>query len=287
MPYFSCISCGTKACSCTRITTFSAVSILFFMLYITLEPEVEKLQQWLISVDAISSCVIFLLLFTITSFPLTWGYIVVNFAAGYRFGIFIGYAVTIVCVCIGSFVAFYVCRVMCGPWLTPKLQADYLQSIMTVVEGKDGFRVIALTRFTPIPFGLQNGLFAMSRVSSSTFAAASCVGLLPTQALNVYVGSTLRTAQDPSQQHAFSNGSMVFQIVASVFLSLYIVHVAQKRLHKKLEYDTNSRQDENQGKHLLPVKLPVVVSNGKTKASMNLQEKTTVEDQKNDNLSSV
>lgn len=160
MPHV-CISFSCKACTCTRVTTFSAVTFLCVLIYLTVQPEVERFHNWLLSVDAASSCVIFLVLFTVTSFPITWGYIVVNFAAGYRFGICIGYLVTVVCVICGSLVAFSVCRILCGPWLTPKLETEYFRSIMTVVEGEEGFRVIALTRLTPIPFGLQNGIFAV------------------------------------------------------------------------------------------------------------------------------
>ncbi|PIK44547.1 putative transmembrane protein [Apostichopus japonicus] len=204
MPHV-CISFSCKACTCTRVTTFSAVTFLCVLIYLTVQPEVERFHNWLVSVDAMSSCVIFLVLFTLTSFPVTWGYIVVNFAAGYRFGICIGYLVTVVCVICGSLVAFSVCRILCGPWLTPKLETEYFRSIMTVVEGEEGFRVIALTRLTPIPFGLQNGIFAMSKVSTLTFVSASCLGLLPTQALNAYLGATLRSAQDISDQQSFSN----------------------------------------------------------------------------------
>lgn len=52
----------------------------------------------------------------------------------------------------------------------------------------------------------------MSKVSTLTFVSASCLGLLPTQALNAYLGATLRSAQDISDQQSFSNVFLVFQV---------------------------------------------------------------------------
>jgi hypothetical protein len=43
-----------------------------------------------------------------------------------------------------------------------KLQSEHLKAVMRVVEGTKGWRVLALTRLTPIPFGLQNALFSVS-----------------------------------------------------------------------------------------------------------------------------
>ena len=47
--------------------------------------------------------------------------------------------------------------------MTSKIpQNGYFQAIIQVVEGEHTFRVIAVTRLTPIPFGIQNGIFAVS-----------------------------------------------------------------------------------------------------------------------------
>lgn len=61
---------------------------------------------------------------------------------------------------------------------------------------------------------------------------ASSVGLLPTQLLNSYLGTTLRTMEDVIAEQSVS-GYFVFclQIVISIGLMFYVVHRAQVELN--------------------------------------------------------
>ena len=61
---------------------------------------------------------------------------------------------------------------------------------------KDAFQLVFLSRLTPIPFGLQNSIFAISSISFAEYLQASCLGLLPCQILNTYFGSTLRSMEE-------------------------------------------------------------------------------------------
>lgn len=61
---------------------------------------------------------------------------------------------------------------------------------------------------------------------------ASSVGLLPTQLLNSYLGTTLRTMEDVIAEQSVS-GYLIFslQIVISIGLMFYVVHRAQVELN--------------------------------------------------------
>lgn len=104
--------------------------------------------------------------------------------------------------------------------------------MVRVVEGGSGLKVVALSRLTPIPFGLQNAVFSITDVSLPNYLVASSVGLLPTQLLNSYLGTTLRTMEDVIAEQSVS-GYMVFslQIVISIGLMFYVVHRAQLELN--------------------------------------------------------
>ena len=54
---------------------------------------------------------IFLGLYTLVSLPLVWGYIVVNLACGYLYGLLYGMAVTVVTATMGIALAHYLCKV--------------------------------------------------------------------------------------------------------------------------------------------------------------------------------
>lgn len=118
--------------------------------------------DWLQKLPAIESIVVFILLFTLVSFPMTFGYLILNLAAGYLYGVVWGQVVVTTSVTVGMSFAFLVCRSFCQSLAHRWMDLRSVKAIIRVVEGPKGFRVIALTRLTPIPFGLQNAMFAVS-----------------------------------------------------------------------------------------------------------------------------
>ena len=72
-----------------------------------------------------------------------------------------------------------------------------LNKLSLLMESKkDAFQLVLLSRLTPIPFGLQNSLFAVSTMSFEKYLQATCLGLFPCQVINVYLGSTLRSMEE-------------------------------------------------------------------------------------------
>uniref|UniRef100_A0A8C0BTE2 Transmembrane protein 64 n=2 Tax=Accipitrinae TaxID=8955 RepID=A0A8C0BTE2_9AVES len=69
-------------------------------------------------------------------------------------------------------------------------------------------------------------------LSLPNYLMASSVGLLPTQLLNSYLGTTLRTMEDVIAEQSVS-GYFIFslQIVISIGLMFYVVHRAQVELN--------------------------------------------------------
>lgn len=121
-----------------------------------------ELLKWLERMPWLESIFVFAILFTLVSFPFGFGYIVLNMMAGYLYGFFRGQAIVMVSVSVGFSVAFILCRSWLKDYARGIVSSNALQAVLRVVEGPHGFKVIMLTRFTPIPFGLQNVLFAVS-----------------------------------------------------------------------------------------------------------------------------
>ena len=136
------------------------VLIFFFRRYL------KDCLVWLEHAEGWVSGLLFILMFTLVSFPMTWGYIFLNVAAGYLYGFLMGLVTVNVSVLVGVSVSLVVCRKVIRGFVTSKLQSEHLKAIIKVVESRRGFKVLVLTRLTPIPFGLQNGLFAVSILSS-------------------------------------------------------------------------------------------------------------------------
>ena len=123
---------------------------------------------WIEKQDTWVTCVMFAALFTIVSLPLTWGYILLNLACGYLFGVLAGILVVVTTAAIGVCFAHLIVKHLCLSFITSKiLNSHSLRAFVNVISGPQAFKVIAFARLTPIPFGLQNAIFAVSCVNSS------------------------------------------------------------------------------------------------------------------------
>lgn len=83
-------------------------------------------------------------------------------ATRYLYGMLYGPPAVIICVTLGLAISTPIMRVTVTDYLRSFLFSQKAGTIIDMVNGPHGMKVIALTRLTPIPFGLQNALFAVS-----------------------------------------------------------------------------------------------------------------------------
>jgi len=148
--------------SCLNVSAFSACVIAVVCAFIVLGR--DYIKYVLISLEhsgIVVSFAVFLILFTAVSFPFTWGFILLNVAAGYLYGLFGGILIIVSCATIGITLAHVTIRKFFGDLVRSRLVSSSMRYVISVVESEHGFKVIALARLTPIPFGLQNALFAV------------------------------------------------------------------------------------------------------------------------------
>jgi len=181
---------------------------------------------------------IFLLLYTLVSLPLVWGYIVVNIACGYIFGIIHGTLVTLVTATMATLIAHLFIKAFLANlvqrWLN---SSDSMRSLYIVLSGPKSFRLVALSRFTPVPFGLQNAVFAVSNLSTGRYILASVIGCLPSQILNSYLGSTLRSMEEVMySEETKKTGYIVLmsQVVMMCVVAVFVIRRARLELSRTM-----------------------------------------------------
>ncbi|XP_038070418.1 transmembrane protein 64-like isoform X2 [Patiria miniata] len=248
---------------CTRLSTLLVLLICGAFLVWAFQEQIEGLLPWLLGTNPYLGAAVFFVLFVLVALPSSIpGYLLLNIAAGYRFGLVLGTLVVVTSALGGAYCAFVFCRLACTAFLLSKLQNDYLQAIVHMVEGEHSFKVIALTRLTPIPFGLQNGVFSMANVSVSTFVSATAVGLFPNQLLNSYLGSTLRSVQDLTNHKWNSSPIVIVQVCLSISLSCYVIFKAQRHLHRVIrDHKVHQMEEDHVTLHATPQALPGHPSN--------------------------
>ena len=139
---------------------------------------IRLMLLWLQEEDVSVGIVIFTLLFFVISFPLFWGYALLLLAAGYLYGCICGPLVVIGCGGVALAGANAIMRTCCRAYFMEKFYSAKVEAIIQLMNRGAGFKIVALTRLTPIPFGLQNALFSVSNLPVSL--AVRCVSLSST-----------------------------------------------------------------------------------------------------------
>lgn len=180
------VSSSDNTCTSTykKWKQLSGSMILFLVLGLVIlvwgRGHLLQLLQWLEMLPLHQSMLVFIVLFTLISFPFGFGYIILNMMAGYLYGIVRGQLIVMVSVSVGMTVSFLLCRRWLKEYARSMVTSNALQAVLRVVEGPNGFKVILLTRFTPILFGLQNVLFAVSFccLLSPNMACCVCIDVI-------------------------------------------------------------------------------------------------------------
>lgn len=144
---------------------FMSFLTLVFMAFIVFEfrDSIYHVLLWIEKQDTWMTCLMFAALFTVVSLPLTWGYILLNLSCGYLFGVLPGIFVVIITATVGVFLAHLLVKQFCLSYIATRvISSPNLRALVYVISGPQAFKVVAFARLTPIPFGLQNALFAVS-----------------------------------------------------------------------------------------------------------------------------
>ncbi|KAH3775976.1 transmembrane protein 64-like [Dreissena polymorpha] len=238
-----------KGPNCYQVTLLSVVVIALTIFFLVLFREyIKDVLIWMANLDLKVSFVIFLLLYILVSYPIAWGVILLMIACGYLYGIIYGPIVVEVCSAVGVAVAHVTMKRFCRSFIIRKFYNDNMTAVISVVDGKHGFKVVALTRLTPLPFGLQNSLFSLTNIPLLSYVSATTLGMLPTAILNCYMGTTLRSMSDIlTDETNQATGWIILsvQILFSIALMCFVVRKARIELKKTVEVDGACSEMEN------------------------------------------
>ncbi|KAK3508157.1 hypothetical protein QTP70_015355 [Hemibagrus guttatus] len=257
-----CFKSALVACVLTAACFFSVTLVRRYL---------KDALLWVESLDGLMGAMLFIVCLITVSFPCGWGYMVLNVAAGYLYGFVPGVGLVMVGVLIGPLggacgvqtAALQLGAEPCGeqraaqcshPGSRGRQRAQGCGSGQTNPQSPSASRMLCFRPQTSTLETLKtcgedtNDMvyddtsselmleccvcFSITDVSLPDYLVASSVGLLPTQLLNSYLGTTLRTIEDVIAEQSIS-GYFVFslQIFISIGLMFYVVHRAQLELN--------------------------------------------------------
>ncbi|CAH0548638.1 unnamed protein product [Brassicogethes aeneus] len=224
--------------------------ILTVFVVILCKTYIKFILLWLENQDPLVIAVVIVVLFNIVALPISIGYIILVISCGYLFGIFKGLLLTVFGANFGLFVAHNILKVV-GNYksIYRYTNNETAQAIMRVINGPLCFKIVFCSRLTPIPFGLQNTIFALSNVSGRVYHLASLLGLFPAQLISVYVGTTLRSMHDVLENNQISTTTyfiVIIQLLFGISLIIWIGSKARNELLKALsEAEESSSMNGN------------------------------------------
>lgn len=160
--------CGvlrSTICFLSLCRLLALICTLFVILCILLlcKAYIKFVLLWLEKQDSVVISATICFLFVLVSLPISIGYIVLVVASGYLFGVLRGLLLVVVGANFGLLVAHNILRLVGHHHSVYKYtQNDMAQAIMKVISGPLCFKIVFCSRLTPIPFGLQNTIFAVS-----------------------------------------------------------------------------------------------------------------------------
>ncbi|KYQ92090.1 hypothetical protein DLAC_06927 [Tieghemostelium lacteum] len=156
-------------------------------------------------------------------------YIPLTVSSGFIYGFINGF----ITVCIGSAISasfgFWITRKLTLKWFETKIESSSkLTAVRNLLE-QHPKKIIFFIRLLPIPFGLQNGLCAVTRISFTTFLSASVIGLLPENLILSYIGSKL-TDLTSSNQHNTITSYQQNLLIGAILIGLILTLIGRKVL---------------------------------------------------------
>ena len=97
-------------------------------------------------------------------------------------------------------------------------------------------------------------LFNFFSLSTHRYIIASLLGLLPTQTLNVYIGSTLRSMEEvvTNSDHMMTGWIiLIIQLIITMMVGMFIVKRARLELDKTIQLEDGEKEAVSEVKEVI------------------------------------
>ena len=188
---------------------------------------------WVDSLGAVGAIafIIIYILATVAFFPGS----ILTLGAGVVFGLVLGSFYVFIGATIGATAAFLVGRYLARGWVAEKIQGNNKFQAIDEAVGKEGLKIVLLTRLSPIfPFTLLNYAYGVTGVSLKDYLIG-CAGMIPGTIMYVYIGSLAGSLATIGTSAPATNPVLLWTIrligfIATVAVTLYVTKIARQAL---------------------------------------------------------
>jgi len=160
----------------------------------------------------------------------------ITIGAGTLFGLTTGLLVVVLGANLGALSAFLLARTFLRDKVAAWAAANSKFRSLDRAIGKQGFKMVLLTRLSPVfPFVLLNYFLGLTAVSIGAYALANLIGMLPATFLFVYIGAAARDAIAGQPDASVDFYQQVFKYVglaATVAVVVIVTRIARRALRE-------------------------------------------------------
>ena len=163
---------------------------------------------------------------------------------GMAFGLFFGFAqgwpgLMFGCV-IGASINFLISRHLARAAVTRWLGGNEKFRMIDRAVAREGWKIVALLRFVPIPFGLANYCYGLTPVRFWPYLGATALAIIPPNCLFVWMGATFHGSLSSlvgkgRAHHPLEYVFLGVGVIAAVLVLRYVAKVARKAVAVEAE----------------------------------------------------
>jgi uncharacterized membrane protein YdjX (TVP38/TMEM64 family) len=159
-------------------------------------------------------------------------------AGGMIFGFAGGLAAITLGTGLGAVVNFLLSRYLLRGPIARRLEKNAKFRLIDAAIGREGWKIVALLRFCPIPFGLANYCYGLTAIPLVPYLAATVVAIVPGNIFLSWLGVTARAgiavATGTSRpHHPLEYVFLGLGLVAAFFALRHITKIARQALAKQ------------------------------------------------------
>ena len=161
-------------------------------------------------------------------------------AAGILFGMVGGLSGVIAGSTLGAAAGFLTSRYLARERFAKLLEKHRKFASIDKAIRHEGWKIVGLLRMCPLPFGLSNYAYGLTSVSFTHYLVATMIGMLPGEAVFVYLGAAGKQMLNSSESvHSSPAAKALFYLglAAAILLIVVLRNVVSKKV--SLELDSN------------------------------------------------
>lgn len=158
-------------------------------------------------------------------------------AGGLIFGIGRGFVAITLGTAIGSALNFVLARYVARGFVASRIQRNEKFQLIDTAIGREGWKIIALLRLCPIPFGFANFAYGLTAIPFPHYYFATLVAIVPGNFFFVWLGATANAGLEAAlgtdrPRHPFEYVLMALGLVAGFAAVMYLGKIARVALKR-------------------------------------------------------